>query len=177
MKKDKGVAITIEQQDMNRGYDEVAAEGQAADEKMFMEMQPRGRFTASGLNALVAATNEMLPLLDQEPTYPTFDDGEYGELPVDFTRILYMFSQASQDAVEADIVDPSVGFAIENVTDDTDLTLLAGKISKLANDKNFKRFLSEEVEDEGEEEEPVAEVSDDSMSDEDMDSLFMSRMG
>jgi len=147
------------------------------DEEMaFAEMAPRGRFSAKALNNLVKATNRLLPKFGQTPDYPSFG-GDITEFPTDFVRVLAMFQGATDDAVEQGIVDDEFAFEFEDITSDGNLMILAGKINKLASDKQYDRYLKNQPEAEGVEEEMVDdEITTEDMPPEDVDALFMERM-
>ena len=147
------------------------------DEEMaFAAMAPKGRFTAKALNNLVKATNRLLPKFDQTPDYPEFS-GELTQLPTDFVRVLAMFQGATDEAVQQGIVDDEFAFDFEEITSDGNLMILAGKINKLATDKQYDRFLKNQPDVEGEEEELVDdETTTEDMPPEEVDALFMERM-
>jgi len=69
------------------------AEMEGMDEEKFAAMAPKGAFTARGLNALVKATNKLLPMFGQTGDYPTFSQ-DTKVLPTDFVRVLAMFVTA-----------------------------------------------------------------------------------
>lgn len=148
------------------------------DEEMaFAEMAPRGRFSAKALNNLVKATNRLLPKFGQTPDYPSFE-GDITEFPTDFVRVLAMFQGATDDAVEQGIVDDEFAFEFEDISSDGNLMILAGKINKLASDKQYDRYLKSQPTDEpGEGEEMVEdEITTEDMPPEEVDALFMERM-
>jgi len=147
---------------------------QQEEEVAFAEMAPKGRFSAKALNNLVKASNRLLPKFGQTPDYPLFNSDET-VFPTDLVRVLAMFQGATDGAVEMGIVDDEFGFDFENITDDANIMVLAGKINKLATDKRYDRYLQSQPEDDGE------EVIDDETTTEDMppqdvDALFMERM-
>jgi hypothetical protein len=148
------------------------------DEEMaFAEMAPRGRFSAKALNNLVKATNRLLPKFGQTPDYPSFE-GDITEFPTDFVRVLAMFQGATDDAVEQGIVDDEFAFEFEDISSDGNLMILAGKINKLATDKQYDRYLKSQPTDEPEEGEVMVEdeITTEDMPPEDVDALFMERM-
>jgi hypothetical protein len=147
------------------------------DEIAFAEMAPRGRFSAKALNNLVKAANRLLPKFGQTPDYPEFS-GNITQLPTDFVRVLAMFQGATDDAVEQGIVDDEFAFDFENISDDANLMMLAGKINKLATDKQYDRYLrSQPTEDEETEEGMIEdEITTEDMPPQDVDALFMERM-
>lgn len=154
------------------------AEGE--DEMMYEEMAPSGRFSRKALNNLVKATNRLLPLFEQTPDYPQFDADLDGKLPTDFVRVLAMFQGAVNAAVDADVLDSEMDFVMEDMTDDMALQSIAGKITSIAGNRDFRSFLRNPPE---MEEEPVEEVSGaetamegEDMTPEQMDNLFAGRM-
>ena len=154
------------------------AEGE--DEMMYEEMAPSGRFSRKALNNLVKATNRLLPLFEQTPDYPQFDADLDGKLPTDFVRVLAMFQGAVNAAVDADVLDSEMDFVMEDMTDDMALQSIAGKITSIAGNREFRSFLRNPPE---MEEEPMEEVSGaeaamegEDMTPEQMDNLFAGRM-
>tara|TARA_Y100000114_G_scaffold45074_1_gene40745 strand:- start:16074 stop:16580 length:507 start_codon:yes stop_codon:yes gene_type:complete len=146
------------------------------EEVAFAQMAPRGRFSAKALNNLVKAANRLLPKFGQTPDYPLFQ-GDITEFPTDFVRVLAMFQGATDDAVEQGIVDDEFGFDFENITSDANLMVLAGKINKLASDKQYDRYLrSQPTDEETEEGITEDEITTEDMPLEDVETLFMERM-
>lgn len=150
------------------------AEAEAVDSEMMMQISPNGRFTSKSLNPLVKATNMLLPAFSQEPTYPDFDPGTYDQWPEDLVRIYSMFAAASRDAAVDETISDDLVIDFENVTDDNDLQVLAGKVQALARHKDFKKWLKMPRA-----EAPTAEVDEEEeadMSDDQIDILFRSRL-
>lgn len=150
------------------------------DEMMFDDMAPEGNYTPKALNNLVKATNRLLPLFDQTPDYPTFNE-PLTKLPTDFVRVLMMFSGAIDDAIANDMIDEEMSFELQEITDDAMINMLAGKVNNLVNSKEFKRYLKEMPNEEGMEEEEVVSAGEsmmggDAPDEEQMDELFMERM-
>lgn len=150
-----------------------------AEDEIYSAQAPKGRFTAKGANALVEATNRLLPLFGVNDKYERFK-GNMTELPVEFVRLLSMFKAAIDDAIAEGILPEDAMIDLTIVTDDSGLQSLAGRIGMAAKSPQFKRFLGkktmkrggeemaeegEYAEAEGEEEKPMSE-----------DELFMSRM-
>jgi hypothetical protein len=175
MKKAPNVEIEIEMGNSPvKGMGEQATE---AEDEMFMEMAPKGKFTPKGLMALVKETNKMLPLFGQEGNYPALNQA-MGQLPTDFVRILAMFSAAVDDAIASDVLSPDMALDFSGVKDDTGLMMLAGKLNSILKSMEFKRFLKEPQPQKEEEEmtydeerTPMPEMGED-----DAESLMMSRM-
>jgi hypothetical protein len=156
-------------------------EAEQSDEQMYSEMAPAGRYSAKALNNLVKATNRLLPLFDQDPSYPEFTSDLDGQLPTDFVRVLAMFQGAINAAVDFEVVDAEMDFLMEDLTDDELLNMLAGKLTSLAQNREFKQFLRNPPMMEEEEEEEMTSGAEtamegEEMTDEQMDSLFASRM-
>ena len=148
-------------------------QAEEADSQMISAIAPKGDFTKRGLDPLVKATNALLPLFDQEPTYPKVPDTKV--LPNDFVRILAMFKGAIDDAIEKEVILPEMKMSLDTIKDDTSLMTLAGKLQMLAKDKAFKQFLKEPMEEEMEEEYDE-EVGMEPMTEEDEEDLMMERM-
>lgn len=159
-----------------------SAEG--ADEMMYEEMAPSGNFSRKALNNLVKATNRLLPLFEQTPDYPQFGADISGPLPTDFVRVLAMFQGAVNAAVDADVLDEEMDFVMEDITDDQAIQALAGKIISIAGNRDFRSFLKNppdiiEEEEIGEDQMMAEEgmpMTPESMTEEDIDSLFAGRM-
>lgn len=152
----------------------MGAEAEDAEEGMYEEMAPKGKFTPRGLSPLVKAANALLPLFGQTPDYPNLNE-TITQLPNDLVRVLSMFVAAVDDAIAAEAIGPDMAIVLDGVTDDRALMLLAAKISTLAKDKEFKRFLKEPG--------PAPEANVDEertpmpeMATEAADSLMMSRL-
>lgn len=149
------------------------------EDEIYSSQSPKGRFTAKGANALVDATNKLLPMFGVSDKYDRFS-GNMTELPTDFIRLISMFKAAIDDAIAEGILPEDASIDLTIVTDDSGLQGLAGRIGMAAKSGAFKRFLGKKTmkrggeemaeegeysEDEGEEEKPMSE-----------DELFMSRM-
>lgn len=164
--------------DMNKPSMEMEIEIQGAeqdDESMFGQMAPKGRFTAKALNNLVKATNRMLPLFDQTPDYPSFEN-DITEFPTDFVRVLAMFEGAVSGAIEEDIIDEEMDFDMSDITADANVNMLAGKINRLVNDRSFKKYLKGMANDEEADKDNDESETDEDTEDMDVEALFMERM-
>lgn len=181
MMKDKGHQISIVIGGRQPSPEEPMAEGlnaaEGKDEEMYASMAPKGDFHQKALNALVQASNRLLPAFGQSPDYPMFSS-DVKELPTDFVRILSMFCDASDDAVEGEVVDPELKLSMDELMDDASLISVAGKINALAASKDFKKFLKEPyVKAEGKEAEVKSSgMEKREMSADQMDKLFMEKM-
>mgnify|MGYP003627005645 CR=1 FL=1 len=162
------------EEEMNEGGMSLEVEisgAEEADEGMFAEMSPEGRFSQKQLNNLVKATNRLLPAFGQEPDYPEFAE-DITKFPTDFTRIIAMFQGAITQAAEMDAME--MDFDLTSLTDDAGLMALAGKLTSLAKSRDFKQFLKNPpVEEEEEEMEEAGPVQP---SEEEIDAMFASRM-
>lgn len=146
----------------------------------------KGKFSGKGLNALVQATNRLLPLFGIKDAYPSFGPSALTQLPPDFARLLSMFSKAIDDAVEGGILPPESLIDLSIVTDDNGLQSLSGRINMAAKASGFKRFLMTKTKDVPES--PTEDTSYEAgitgtqahaaeeMSEEGTDKLFKSRM-
>ena len=153
-----------------------------ADEDMYAEIAPRSTnrpFSTKALNNLVKATNRLLPMFDQDPDYPEFTQA-IEVFPTDFVRVLAMFQGAVNEACDLDMCNEELDFVMEDITDDASIMAVAGKIDRLARDRDFKNYLKNPPERMEEEEEVVsgAETAMEGaeMSDEQMDALFTQRV-
>lgn len=144
------------------------------DEAVVASLAPVGVFTSRGLDPLVKATNMILPLFGQDATYPKIPDTK--KLPVDFTRLLIMFSTAVQDAIEADVLADEMEVDYSWLSNDTSLLTLAGKLQMLSKDKGFKKFLLEPPPEQKQEQEDTTVEEPKGMTTEDEDALLMTRL-
>lgn len=152
----------------------------SADDEVYMEMAPKGNFTPKGLNNLVKSTNMLLPAFGQTADYPTFSEN-LTVLPTDFVRVLAMFKAAVDDAIAQGILGEEMAISFDTITDDLALTSLAGKISNMSKNFNFKKFLKESPPEESNATEAgekvgMGEEEEKGMSNDEMDNLFMSKM-
>jgi hypothetical protein len=178
--KGKEITITIggrkpeEMSEVEAPVAEMLNEAEMADEEMYDKMAPTGEFTKKGLNNLVSATNRLLPAFGQTPDYPTFGE-DLTKLPTDFVRVLSMFADAVDDAVEAEVVGSDMALSLDALTDDLSLTAAASKIDALSRNKEFKKFLKEPYAKSESKEKPEME-EEAGMGEEEMDKLFMEKM-
>jgi len=150
------------------------AEAEQADKELFAEVSPKGRFSSKALNALVDASNKLLPVFDQSPDYPKFDAGTYEVWPEDFVRVISMFSEAAKDAATSDVVPVELSFSLEGVVDDQDLQVIAGKVQSLADSRDFRKWLKEPQEVEAPA--PVSDEAGGDVPEQDIEDLFLSRV-
>jgi hypothetical protein len=180
--KGKEITITIggrkpeEMSEAEAPVAEMLNEAELADEEMYDKMSPTGEFTKKGLNNLVSATNRLLPVFGQTPDYPTFTE-DLTKLPTDFVRVLSMFADAVDDAMEAEVVGADMALSLDAISDDLSLTAAASKLDALSRNKEFKKFLKEPyAKSESKEKEEIGPVKEDVMDEETMNSLFMQKM-
>lgn len=103
---------------------------------LFQTGAPTGKFSAGALNSLVGAFNEVLVTMGIPEPYPEFTSGTRA-LPGEFVKGLAMIADATTSVGMKSPVD------LEDVKDDTDLELLAGKLMNLAADEDFAVKMTE----------------------------------
>ena len=163
-------------------FSEEVAQGEASDSELMAQVSPQGRFSSKALNALVKASNVLLPAFGQDPDYPRFDPGTYEVFPEDFVRVLSMFSAAARDAAVEDVIAEDLVFDFSSATDDNDLQIIAGRINALGKARSFKKWLKdstpvdEKTADTIDEEASTKEAPKSDMSDDEVDDLFASRL-
>lgn len=146
---------------------------EASEDEMYSSASPKGKFSGKAANALVEATNRLLPLFGINDKYDRFGGGALSSLPPEFMRILTMFSKAIGDAIAEGVLPEDATIDLKVITDDSGLQGLAGRIGMAAKSPQFKRFLLRKTSEEGTEEEE--DVSEETGS-EDTDKLFTERM-
>jgi hypothetical protein len=145
-----------------------------SEDEMYSSASPKGKFSGKAANALVEATNRLLPLFGINDKYDRFGSGALSSLPPEFMRILTMFSKAIGDAITEGILPEDATVDLKVITDDSGLQGLAGRIGMAAKSPQFKRFLLRKTSEGGTEEEDQ-EMSEETGS-EDTDKLFTERM-
>lgn len=147
------------------------------EDELYSAAAPKGKFTSKAANALVDATNKLLPLFGVSDMYDKFTEPALTTLPPAFARLLTMFSKAFDTAIEDGTLPEDVKIDLSVVTDDTGLLGLAGRIGMAAKSAPFKRFLMKKVK------EPTApspegegESMEEEATDESTDTLFAGRM-
>lgn len=157
-------------------------EVEEAEDEMYAATAPKGRFSGKAANALVDATNRLLPMFGVEEKYDRFGGGTMTTLPPEFVRLLTMFSKAISDAVEMGALPEDAIIDLSIVTDDSGLQSLAGRIGMAAKSPAFKRFLSQKTMETGKREmaegeyEEEEDMGSEEMGSDDLDKLMMSRM-
>jgi hypothetical protein len=146
-----------------------------SEDEMYSSASPKGKFSGKAANALVEATNRLLPLFGINDKYDRFGSGALSSLPPEFMRILTMFSKAIGDAITEGILPEDATVDLKVITDDSGLQGLAGRIGMAAKSPQFKRFLLRKTSESAPEAEEEEEMSEE-MGSEDMDKLMMERM-
>jgi len=149
--------------------------GMAEDQQMndiFMNAAPRGRFGEQSMNGLINAFNDVLDAMGIVDPFPPVDDG-MSTFPPDLVRGLAMVADAATTAGMPSPVN------LDNVKDDTDVDILAGKLAALASNEQFVTAMAESVGGEEEMEEEVVEApllgEAPATTTEDNEALFMDR--
>ena len=126
--------------------DEAMAKADEADEaadEALTEMAPRGEFSMTALNKVVDALNAVLPAFgEMAQEYPSFSTDE-NMLPTEFVNQLLMVATAATDADMNEVLSAA---DVQDVQDDRDLQLLAGKLRTLSQSRDFKQFLKQPME-------------------------------
>ena len=166
-----------------RELDNLIGQAEAQDAQFMEAISLEGSFTDKGMRALVSALEAGLSELgmsgdEAKIGEALLDDGSVSE---DLNRALMMVVSPINDAVEAGILDAALSIDLDGIDEDRELTMAASRIRMAFQDREFKRWLSEQV-DEPVEEEVVGEESTTSdvdggdMTDDQVDEFFMSRM-
>ena len=152
-----------------------------SEDEMYATAAPKGSFSGKAANALVEATNRLLPLFGIKDMYDRFSEPKLSTLPVEFVRLLTMFGKAFDDAIEEGVLPEDAKIDLTVITDDNGLQGLAGRIGMAAKSGTFKRFLSKKVSERGAEEmgkegEYAESEAPESETPESTDALFAGRM-
>jgi len=158
-------------------------EVEESEDEMYAAAAPKGRFSGKAANALVEASNRLLPLFGVSDKYDRFTEPQMTTLPPEFVRLLTMFGKAIEDAIAEGVLPEDAAIDLTIVTDDAGLQGLAGRIGMAAKAPGFKRFLKRKVTEAGAEEmsegeygEKPEDESEDMMSEEKTNALFTQRM-
>lgn len=94
-------------------------------------------------------------------------------------RALSALADLSQDAVEAQVVDPEMALDVGEITDANSARLAAGKLAALAKNREFQRWAKSPAAKKPEAPKPPPAAGDapDADTDTDTDDLFQRRMG
>ena len=164
-------------EDMKSQAEQLDSEVGELEDMAFSSAGPKGKFSEKGMNTLVDSANKLVPLFGLKDKFPRVA-GDATSFPADLTRLLTMFGEAIDDAIEQDILPEDAKISGEMPKDDTGLSILAGKLTMASKSKPFKKFLQQptgltEANEGLMEEEPQ---SAEEMSSSEMDAMFASRM-
>jgi hypothetical protein len=134
---------------------------------------PEGDFSERSLDRLARSLNKIRQVFGAEPIPDINTDMDM--LPEDMARTLMMLQQISDDA------RLKIDLDLDNLMDDQGLTILAGKVDAMLEDRNLMLFLQQERAGTEPEEEEIpmeetVEMPAQPMADADMDALMMERM-
>jgi hypothetical protein len=150
--------------------DEFTASSKDYEDEMdavFVEKAPKGKFSKATMNELVRAFRSAQTLMGfgEEDMYPEFTEQVVSEFPPEFVRGLAMLATAAEDYGQPGLIDLSA------VRTDAEVAMLASKILSLVEDPEFVAFL--EAPPEGGS--MGSEIAEESVPEDDMDAMFMSR--
>jgi len=146
-----------------------------SEDELYSASAPKGSFSGKAANALVEATNRLLPLFGIKDMYDRFTEPKMSTLPPEFMRLLTMFGKAFDDAIEEGVLPEDAKIDLTVITDDNGLQGLAGRIGMAAKSGTFKRFLTKKVKESAPAEESMEEEAP-MDSAESTDTLFAGRM-
>ena len=114
--------------------EELGAEQDMMQEQAMTQMAPQGKFSMRALNQLVKELNVVLELFGE--TYPEFAE-DITVFPEEFVTALSMVQSAAEDS--------EVGLELEfaEIKEDRDLAIIAGRLRKLGQSKEFQKFLAD----------------------------------
>lgn len=168
-----------EDMEMNNARNEVRNAGKRLDFEietaMSMEL-PQGRFGETMLNRLVDALNKFGPMMEFE-NLPKVS-GEQSQFPMELAQMIMAITSAADDAGMPLDID------LSEIEADRDLAALIGQLETLVKNEQFKKFLSEELFGEADEEVVENEVEEGAIDDEvvvddeteDLDEMFARRV-
>jgi len=149
-------------------------EGNALTDELVNEQALEGEFSDAATKALAKAMNLLLPAFGVEEPLATDYELEGGRLPMEMDRYVLAIRDAVNDAIEDDVLDADMAIDLAEINDDTDLRSLTARVRMAAGNKDFKRWLASEVEEQAEEQAEVAvEAASPDVAD---DALMMSRL-
>ena len=154
---------------------EVSEQGNALTDELVTEQALEGEFSAAATKALAKAMNLLLPAFGVEEPLATDYELEDGRLPMEMNRYVLAVRDAVNDAVDEDILDADMAIDLNEINDDTDLNSLTARVRMAASNRDFKRWLATEVEEQEEQEqdEQEQEAASTDVAD---DALMMSRL-
>jgi hypothetical protein len=142
---DDPMADAIEDGDIDLSVERKVQEAAATDDEVLTSMAPKGDFSRGALNSLVAGLNAVMMQFGVMDKYPSFE-ADIKQFPVDFVRQLGMVKQAVDDAIAAEAISADMAFDLSAVYDDKSIAQVAGRLTRLARDRDFKKFLQAPVE-------------------------------
>jgi len=154
------------------------------EDAMFTDVGPKGKYSAKSFNAVIDAANKLGVIFGIEDGMPRVKEDQT-QFPPDFVRLLAMFADAIDDGIEEGALPEEVSIAGLRPVDDPGLTVLASKLTMAGKSKDFKRFLAKPKKYEEEKGSPIAaeemgsdenEMAPESMTPDQMDSMFAARM-
>jgi len=149
-------------------------EGNALTDELVNEQALEGEFSDAATKALAKAMNLLLPAFGVEEPLATDYELEDGRLPMEMDRYVLAIRDAVNDAIEDDVLDADMAIDLAEINDDTDLNSLTARVRMAAGNKDFKRWLASEAEEQAEEQAEVAvEAASPDVAD---DALMMSRL-
>lgn len=139
---DDPVADAAEDGSVDTSVERKVQEAATADDEMMMTVAPKGDFSRGALNSLVGGLNAVMNQFGVTDKYPSFQS-DVRVFPADFVRQLGMVKQAVDDAIAAEAISPDMAFDLSAVYDDKSVAQVAGRLTRLARDRDFKKFLQE----------------------------------
>ena len=130
--------VMLDEESVMREAQALGMSEQQQMDDMFSIGAPRGNFSATALNAVVRSFNDVLASMGIPEPYPEFGEGAR-VLPGEFVRGLAMVADAAEQAGMPATIE------LDGVTDDTDLEMLAGKLSALADNPTFIEAMAQPV--------------------------------
>ena len=150
----------------DQAFDAAAQEAAAVEAESITANIPSGNFSTALLNATAKAINEFGKLIDGPVIEPAFEGGRDIPLPEQIFLGLMAFKTVCDAYLQkmGEDYDSPIGEVMEYGSD-SDLALAATEIKKKVKDRDFKKFLAEELPTEPEPEEVVAEPIPEGTSD------------
>lgn len=119
----------------------LAKENDKVENEAMSRAAPQGKFSTGAIKKVCDALNSVLTLF---PGAPPCEVGEYeGVIPPQFIKMFEMINAAVKGAGLDELV-----IDYDSITDDKGLILLAGKLTSLGANSQFKSFLRSEKKDE-----------------------------
>ena len=150
----------------------------AAQGEMIEAMAPEGPFTAPAIRDIIKALSQALSHFG-----PAADDmlkalreekaADAEDLPESIAAAMQPVIDAINDAVEADVLDAEMRINLDGMSGDSALREVSARARMAAGNREFRKFLKEETE---EEEQGATEEEAPKDDSEDIEALFMARM-